>query len=328
MKRIIILLIFLFIPSLIVNGEQLYNTMPEIVEIKINTVEKVINDNIVIHSTDKYVAFDYRFMNCNDIEIQEKEKGALKEGMKLSFSVPDMPFSSYYFADITKGNIEIESSYKKGVIELVVKKTSTEPSSIKLSNLELYTGEKFPYELCVIYTNPLIVTLSDVSENKEVIANHNFVIREQHSTIDYDPLFDQKIMISLQEGKVMTNNNSYSLEAQPYIKDGYLMVPIKSFLDAIKIKSSLYSYTPTIKELLQWNTDYTSFKMMHGVNYFTEFTVGCNVAKKEEIDIKLFVAPEIKDGILFISLRDYIAVSSADQSKLKWDDKRNMVIFN
>lgn len=328
MKRIIILLLFLFIPSCIVNGEQLFNIVPGIVEIKTDTVDKEIDDNISIYSTGKYITFDYRFMNCNDIEIQEKEKGALKEGMKLNFSVPDMPFSSYYFFDITKGNIEIESSYKEGVIELVVKKMSTEPSSIKLSNLELYTGGKFPFEIYVVYTNPLIVTLSNVSDNKEVIANHNFVIREQHSDIDYSPFFDKKIIVPLQECKVMTNNNSYILEAQPYIKDGFLMVPIESFLDAIIIKSSLYPYTPTMKELFLWNTDHTSFKIMHGVNYFTEFTVGCDIAKKGEEDKKLFIAPEIKDGILFVSLRDYIAISSASESKLKWDDKRNMVIFN
>lgn len=330
MKNIIFLFIFILIPCFIVNGEEL-KLKADNNFTKIDITQQITIDDTLINisSKGKQLTFDYSFASCNDIIIHETNKGGLKKGTKLSFYVPDMPFSNYFFCDVTKGDIKVESTNKNGVIELEVKEASNISSSIKLSNLEVKTGGEVEHVPFQFYSTPLMVTIfDDVLGKKEFIANENYILREQHADIDYFPFYDKKVIVPSEKDSIIINNNTYLLDAKTYIKDGYIMIPVESFFYSLITASQEYNI-PDKDEVFYWNTDHTSLTIKMGL-YYAEFTnevptvnIGLGAAFHE-----ISTSPEIKNGIMFVPFRDVMISFLADESKMKWDDKRNIAIYN
>ena len=107
---------------------------------------------------------------------------------------------------------------------------------------------------------------------------------------------------------------TYISDAEPYLShSGYTMLPLRALLNV------------TYPDLeVKWDAKTkTATAAVNGEQLTIPVTA--NIYTKGETEYRYFVMPELTDGRLFISLRDWMDLMGLDSSQLSWDAKTKTV---
>ena len=106
---------------------------------------------------------------------------------------------------------------------------------------------------------------------------------------------------------------SYTADVSPYISNGYTMLPLRALL-------AVSNPEQEVKWSATENAAYTYVN-----NKLTMITPNAATYKKGIETIKLSTPAEMKNGRLFVSLRDWMSIMEIDGTQLNWDNDTKTV---
>ncbi len=106
---------------------------------------------------------------------------------------------------------------------------------------------------------------------------------------------------------------SYTADVAPYIKNGYTMLPLRALL-----------VVSNPEQEVKWSaTENAAYTYVN--NKLTMITPNQATYKKGTETIKLSTPAEMKNGRLFVSLRDWMSIMEIDGTQLDWDNATKTV---
>lgn len=106
---------------------------------------------------------------------------------------------------------------------------------------------------------------------------------------------------------------AYTSDTAPYITNGYTMLPLRALL----VLSD-----PNVE--IKWDTPSKTATVSYNGKTFTLVAQQETMIKDTE-SVALSTATEIKDGRLFVSLRDWMQIMGISDNQVSWDDKTKTV---
>lgn len=106
---------------------------------------------------------------------------------------------------------------------------------------------------------------------------------------------------------------AYTSDAVPYISNSYTMLPLRALL----VLSD-----PNVE--IKWDSPSKTATISYGENTFT-LVANQKTMTKEKESISLATSAEIKDGRLFVSLRDWMKIMDISDNQVSWDSETKTV---
>lgn len=121
-------------------------------------------------------------------------------------------------------------------------------------------------------------------------------------------------LLTIGSNEILKNGTvAYTADVAPYIKDGYTMLPLRALL-AISAP----------EQALNWDAaKRTASTVVNGKSVL--LTPDAATYQKGNEAVALSTSITLKDGRLFLSLRDWLTIMEQDASSLTWDDKTKTV---
>lgn len=157
-------------------------------------------------------------------------------------------------------------------------------------------------------------TINLIPKNAKVVNDK--VKPEPEKPIEEIPVEPEKDTYQITIGSPAIVKNgvvSYTSDASPYLSHGYTMLPLRALLNV------------TYPDLeVKWDAkSKIATAVVDGENVTIPVTT--NIYSKGETQFKYYVMPELTDGRLFISLRDWMDLMGIENSQLGWDAKTKTV---
>ena len=230
----------------------------------------------------------------------------LKEGtwtnVAIMFDMRKLTYKVYIDGELKRAETPI-GNQKFGKLSFFrLYSAGQELGTICLDNIRVYESKNFV---------PADKSLTAAAEGEDTNADDaSFNISPKLVTDDADlAAAAGAVALSPSTDSIFTGSTKKKLEARPYIKDGYTMIPVRAVSEAFDLP-------------IEWNESEKSIKM--GDN--AKMTVGSNVMRLKDRDIQLTMAPEIKNGITFIPLRDL--GEKILEKEVYYDDKYGLIIIS
>jgi hypothetical protein len=265
-----------------------------------------------------------------DLLFTEEIKGAFrKEGnADISFYLPHegMYFSAPPTVDVIQGDLEIDpysvqvldnrTGEHENVITFKIKKESTKPSVIRVSNIKITTNRMIAdgiYNLTVLGDALSHISLLDDSKSKKFPRVSQF----PYVYVNYQNKSEMKRSeISLMPGSLnyYEGKTEKKMSAPSYIKQNRIYVPVDFFIDTLGLHEShvLWSESDRVLTLLKNST-------------IIQLQMDNNMARLNRVDIPLSAGIEKRDGKIMVPLTDMAALVGM---KIKWDAATGRIILN
>jgi hypothetical protein len=255
-----------------------------------------------------------RQLDSEDILITESGAGAFKKDKYLYLRCKHVEFEDGIESVVEKGDIKIGSVSVDGdLIKIKISKESTKPSTIKLTNVKLKLDNNLSYG-----TYPLEIVTEESDDYPNNIFGQTYdsnssgfdtkyiVLDSNYLTLVKDDNTSPEIKISAAEG----NSDG------AYIQENRVMLPLRAITE--KLNGSA---------VVSWDDASKTATVMLG-DRVASFTVGDNTMNIKGVKISCVSPAEIKNGRMFLSLRDIAAFLGISDEKIKWDDENKTVILN
>ncbi|QGG47190.1 copper amine oxidase N-terminal domain-containing protein [Heliorestis convoluta] len=262
-----------------------------------------------------------------DIVITENQAGALMEG---SLVIDLRQFDGLRFTDATfeviAGDLEIDvdaSDVDDHRLTIVIEADSTEPSTIKVSNIELTVNRMAPegFVQVDVSGDALIGYVSingeDAIERDADSGTFNTRVARVNFANVITPAPGQvrsAATFVIGENVYTVNGVEKQMDAAPYIKDGRTFLPVRFVADALGVSENN----------IIWNQATQSATIIKG-DRIVSVQIGNNVMTVNGTPLTMDVAPEIRDGRTFLPLRFIGQALGAD---MEWVAETQTVIVN
>lgn len=256
-----------------------------------------------------------------EIIISEDSIGTLKAGKNLYLQVANLKFSDFIAIDQLEGDLKYDYSVtNKGLLKITILNESTIPAKLRVHqiaiDMEGYRLDATKEMTQCIYSYPLVIETDKTLENNMFVAKEdyficsNFVMQQEvHLEIEWYPDLFTKVVAA--ENYIDKRNQKYSLDNRCYMKNGYLMLPVKEGL----------------KIITGFNTTWDSSRNEAVIKYLGTEEIHIPVGKSWMIVNgqmkRLITETESVNGVLYMSFRDMMSwLSNEDKNmELYWSEK-------
>ncbi|MCP1357703.1 stalk domain-containing protein [Aneurinibacillus migulanus] len=265
-----------------------------------------------------------------DLLFTEEVKGTFrKEGnadISLYFPHEGIYFSEPPTVDVVQGDLEIDphsvqvldnrTDEHENVITFKIKKESTKPSVIRVSNMKITTNRMIAdgtYNLTVRGDALSHTSLLDDSKSKQF----PYVTQFPYVSVNYQDKSETKrneIVLTPGSLNYYEGKTEKKMSFPSYIKQNRIYVPVDFFIDALGLHEShvLWSDSDRVLTLLKNST-------------IIQLDIDNNIARLNQVDIPLSAEIEKKDGKIMVPLTD---VASLVGMKTKWDAATGSIVLN
>jgi hypothetical protein len=226
-----------------------------------------------------------------DVTLVEGKKEAFNSGIGTNTIRLLLPrgatFNNLPKVEVTEGNISIDDvnyAANKQAIDITIKSTSTQPSTIKLSDMKVTVDRTLPegeLKLAMEAISSTSVAESVFDRGGVKVFNVENVAEVAVGNCVTPAPADQGRNASFYIGSTIMNVNGSNIimDAAPYIKAGRTYVPVRYLGDALGATTA-------------WDADTKTVTVTKGDNTVV-LVIGSTVAKVNGADVQMDVAPEI-----------------------------------
>ena len=292
----------------------------------------------VITAEPNEVAIDYRNVTASDVYITEAYAGAFKRDTTIALMVDHMSIEDGVDVEVTEGdikitNIDVDNS---GLASFEIRsESSREPSTIKISNIQLYLDRSLPvgdYGL-YIYADLPYDTIDDeytfFQNCVEKVQDYDYAFDVEKVNVipDYvevitagrdqdESTFTTTVSVTIGSYEMQVGNKTVALDVPAYISNGYTMMPVRAVTEALSGSA-----------IIRWD-DATRTVVITFGSRIISMTVGSNIMTVNGVDVYMSAAPEIVDSRTFLPLRDLGYALGLNESKINWDDATKTATLN
>jgi len=270
-------------------------------EVKVATVNPVAK---MTANTAPSVQIGLQNQAIADVTIVEGKKEAFNTGIgtdNIRLLLPrGATFNNLPKVEVTEGNISIDDvnyAANKQAIDITIKSTSTQPSTIKLSDMKVTVDRTLPegeLKLAMEAAASTAVAESLFTYLGVKVFNVENVAEVAVGNCITPAPADQGRNASFYIGSTIMNVNGSNIimDAAPYIKAGRTYVPVRFLGDALGATT-------------EWDADTKTVTVTKGDNTVV-LVIGSKTAKVNGADVAMDVAPEITGGRTMLPAR-YVA---------------------
>lgn len=315
----------------------------------LSTTVATVQAPFTVTSKTNEVAIDYRNVSINDIVITEADAGLLKKDKAIVLRAENMTFENNLETSV-EGDLTIDKvDVKNGDIRIKIDKaSSSEPSVITLSNVQLYLDRTLPagdYKLEAVPTSVYGDTrngATGTADNDEGFF-YNFVEDkddyDQYKTAGFDvdsvvmkadfvkvvtagrdqddSTFTTKIVVPIGANEITAGDKKIALDSPAYITGkGYTMLPVRAITEAL-------SGVATVR----WDDSTKTCTISFGQRIIS-MTVGKDTMNINGVETALQAPPEITNERIFLPLRDLGYALGLNDSKISWDAATSTATLN
>jgi len=271
--------------------------------------------NVVYEGGGKEIASD-------DIVLQENGAGAFKEDKYIYLYCKNVNFEDGIKAIVEEGNAKVGNVSSDGsVIKIKISSESTKASRIRLTNVRFTLSRAvsigtYPLEIVTQEDNdyPDNIFGETYDENSKGFDVKTIVLIKDYITVE-KAQENQTENISTDE--LASNEISVNTGDGAYVNsDGRVMLPLRAITE--KVNSSA---------VVTWDSQTKSATVMFG-DRIALFTSESRTMKIKGVDVACVSAPELKDGRMYISIRDLAAFLGISDENIKWDEQSRTVTLN
>ena len=310
------------------------------------------------------VLIDYRYVPVNEIVITEAQEGLLEDGDKIYLEVEKMDFEDAGSYEVTSGDIDVDVTINDGSsrqqLEIEVKDSSTEASTITISGLELYLDRTLPvggYALQNIQADNILWENSHsyeddrADQDDDYLANASDYVFADIDTMVSDDNDDHKFGYDFNgifKYKEVTVNDSY-VEVVTQARDQddsttnrKIVITIGATTMAVGtetitldtpayINSENYTELPlrAVSEAfgatVGWDDASRTVTIMMGQRIIS-MTIGSKTMYINGTPVAMSTAPEITNERAFVPVRDL--ANALGISKIDWNEASATVTLN
>lgn len=289
---------------------------------------------VQINSANPYTGAGNKYAALAKITLSDSTERKFKAGDKITLSfdngfkiftggsLPKMT-STGKFKDNCRLTISESGAYitvlntiegsKTGTIEIngIVLERSLTDAYEYIKVKAVYSGEEDNYSTAQVakfsslYTN-VPATTTTVSTTTEATTETTTTVNNSKSTVKF----------KIGDVKYTVNGENKELLAAPYIKDGYTMLPMRALANAVGITDDKISYS----------NGTAVFKIKDGVELaITKDSSEYTLAGQ---NIKVSAAAEIKNGTMFLPMRDLATAIGISSDGILFDSVTKEVTLN
>lgn len=253
---------------------------------------------------------------AGDIIITEAAADMFSENQQYCFFIKydgmdriDYVFEEKEKSEISEGTLKAEYEVKGG--NLVVTITDSDPTRIEsLSIPGLMVKKNMPY--VILHMHSLYLS-SDTDENIMTVIPEFFNIEEYVPPTPQKPL---DIEIRMNEKTFLVNQQKKDLKVPAYISDsGAIMLPVRELAEPF----------PGI--IVLWEHEKKVATLLYDVDIIDIFA-GTDEIKYVQDNRILSRGAEMKDGRIFINLRDLCKIFRIKDNEISWDAEEKTVIIH
>lgn len=315
----------------------------------LSTTVATVQAPFTVTSKTNEVAIDYRNVSINDIVITEADAGLLKKDKAIVLRAENMTFENNLETSV-EGDLTIDKvDVKNGDIRIKIDKaSSSEPSVITLSNVQLYLDRTLPagdYKLEAVPTSVYGDTRNGATgtadndegffynfvEDKDdydgyktagfdvdsVVMKADFVKVVTAGRDQDDSTFTTKIVVPIGANEITAGDKKIALDSPAYITGkGYTMLPVRAITEAL-------SGVATVR----WDDSTKTCTISFGQRIIS-MTVGKDTMNINGVETALQAPPEITNERIFLPLRDLGYALGLNDSKISWDAATSTATLN
>lgn len=303
--------------------------------------------DITISTKGVFRIYNAAVLSPEYIKIKEQKAGSLKKGDCIYFELNKGRFLKDISAITTQGDMKATAVGNGSYIKLEITQTSTIPSEITLNrimilpegkNKSLTEKSEFVLSLTSKYVNG-----DNLFHNtKNIILNNRFAAMECYDgEYCYEGFrFEGRLLFANGISYCTLNDNIISLYHDTYLKQNYLMVPLRSLYHVFIVDNhycETYVLNPSISVFrLNWDTEQKIATIGDADYYSVSFQDKSNTMtvirayRKQNSIIELPVAAEIKNDTIYVPLcaETAGAILRWDISKyMHWDDTAKTMLI-
>ena len=286
----------------------------------------------VITAETNEVAIDYRNVTASDVYITEAYAGAFKRDTTVALMVDHMSIEDGVDVEVTEGdlkitNIDVDNS---GLASFDIRsESSREPSTIKISNVQLYLDRSLPVGDYGLYIYAEDNTYTFFQNYEEDAEDYSFFFDVEKVNVipDYvevitagrdqdESTFTTTVSVTIGSYEMQVGNKTVALDVPAYISNGYTMMPVRAVTEALSGSA-----------IIRWD-DATRTVVITFGSRIISMTVGSNIMTVNGVDVYMSAAPEIVDSRTFLPLRDLGYALGLNESKINWDDATKTATLN
>lgn len=268
-----------------------------------------------------YGPFYAEIIQPYEIIISEEFEGVLREEKNLYLEIKGLHFSDFIVVDQLEGDLQYDYSVTDdGLLKITVLNESTIPAKLRIHqiaiDMEGYRLDATKEMTKLIYSYPLVIATDKELENnmfateEDYFICSNFVMQQEiHLETEWYPDLFTKIVVA--ETYIDKRNQKYFLDNCCYMKNGYLMIPVK---EGLKIITGLNT---------TWDSSRSEAVIKYGGTDEVHIPLGKNWMVINGQKKQLVTETESANGVLYMSFRDMMNwLTNEDKNmELYWSEK-------
>lgn len=314
---------------------------PAVANQSVSATIATVKAPIEVRTTVNELKIDYRNTEIADITLVEPEAGLWAKDDVIRLEGERMSFEGNAKAEVVNGDMKLaklggdyvdtedSGDDKNGVLFIKVdSRSSKTPAEIKLSGLSLYMNRSLAagdYKLKVFGDEDNEFFMNNYNDNGDDFAN-SFETRKVTVMNDFvkvvtagrdkdDATFTTSIVVPVGSDVITAGTREIKLSEMEggacppaYINnDGYTMLPVRAVTESLNNIAAV-----------RWDDATKTCTIGFGQRVFS-MTVGSKVLNMNGVSTALNAAPEIRDGRVFLPLRDLGYALGLSESQISWD---------
>ncbi|NDO47320.1 stalk domain-containing protein [Clostridium sp. MD294] len=314
---------------------------PAVANQSVSATIATVKAPIEVRTTVNELKIDYRNTDVADITIVEPEAGLWAKDDVIKLEGERMSFEGGAKAEVVNGDMKLaklggdyvdtedSGDDKNGVLYVKVdSRSSKTPAEIKISGLSLYMNRSLAagdYKLKVygepdneFFMNNYHKDGDDYAnsfETAKVTVMNDFVKVVTAGRDKDDATFTTSIVVPVGSDVITAGTREIKLSEMEggacppaYINnDGYTMLPVRAVTESLNNIAAV-----------RWDDATKTCTIGFGQRVFS-MTVGSKVLNMNGVSTALNAAPEIRDGRVFLPLRDLGYALGLSESQISWD---------
>lgn len=314
---------------------------PAVANQSVSATIATVKAPIEVRTTVNELKIDYRNTDVADITLVEPEAGLWAKDDVIRLEGERMSFEGGAKAEVVNGDMKLaklggdyvdtedSGDDKNGVLFVKVdSRSSKTPAEIKISGLSLYMNRSLAagdYKLKVFGDEDNEFFMNNYHDDGDDLAN-SFETRKVTVMNDFvkvvtagrdkdDATFTTSIVVPVGSDVITAGTREIKLSEMEggacppaYINnDGYTMLPVRAVTESLNNIAAV-----------RWDDATKTCTIGFGQRVFS-MTVGSKVLNMNGVSTALNAAPEIRDGRVFLPLRDLGYALGLSESQISWD---------
>ncbi len=314
---------------------------PAVANQSVSATIATVKAPIEVRTTVNELKIDYRNTDVADITIVEPEAGLWAKDDVIRLEGERMSFEGGAKAEVVNGDMKLaklggdyvdtedSGDDKNGVLFVKVdSRSSKTPAEIKISGLSLYMNRSLAagdYKLKVFGDEDNEFFMNNYHKDGDDYANsfetakvtvmNDFVKVVTAGRDKDDATFTTSIVVPVGSDVITAGTREIKLSEMEggacppaYINnDGYTMLPVRAVTESLNNIAAV-----------RWDDATKTCTIGFGQRVFS-MTVGSKVLNMNGVSTALNAAPEIRDGRVFLPLRDLGYALGLSESQISWD---------